>query len=195
MGSFSCQISCIRSNYRHQIRLVARSLIFWHLWIIDFLTRFLVACFVEVVLVTLHFSLSCRLNSAIIGTPITLFTTNYRYTHTPTASSRGRGKSIMSTTQLLSILSRYWVQQSAAIPRDKHCMIFCRNKSWIKVSLLRDSTCRFWCFLSSSRSLMFDLIFFQISLRLSKTSPASSRARSSWPRRSWRRESWTRKMW
>ncbi|XP_053292816.1 filensin [Pleuronectes platessa] len=31
-----------------------------------------------------------RLNSAIIGTPITLFTTNYRYTHTPTASSRGR---------------------------------------------------------------------------------------------------------
>ncbi|XP_026212104.1 filensin [Anabas testudineus] len=31
-----------------------------------------------------------RLNSAIIGTPITLFTSNYRYTHTPTASSRGR---------------------------------------------------------------------------------------------------------
>ncbi|XP_010743912.1 filensin [Larimichthys crocea] len=31
-----------------------------------------------------------RLNSAIIGTPITLFTTNYRYTHTPTASSRGK---------------------------------------------------------------------------------------------------------
>ncbi|KAM3863281.1 filensin [Diretmus argenteus] len=31
-----------------------------------------------------------RLNSAIIGTPITLFTTNYRYTHTPTAPSRGR---------------------------------------------------------------------------------------------------------
>ncbi|XP_031691562.1 filensin isoform X2 [Oncorhynchus kisutch] len=31
-----------------------------------------------------------RLNSAIIGTPITLFTTNYRYTHTPTVSSRGR---------------------------------------------------------------------------------------------------------
>ncbi|KAI3363264.1 hypothetical protein L3Q82_011895 [Scortum barcoo] len=31
-----------------------------------------------------------RLNSAIIGTPITLFTTNYRYTHTSTASSRGR---------------------------------------------------------------------------------------------------------
>lgn len=36
--------------------------------------------------------LSCRLNSAIIGTPITLFTTNYHYTHTPNASSRGRGK-------------------------------------------------------------------------------------------------------
>nr|XP_046214591.1 filensin-like isoform X1 [Oncorhynchus gorbuscha] len=31
-----------------------------------------------------------RLNSAIIGTPITLFTTNYRFTHTPTMSSRGR---------------------------------------------------------------------------------------------------------
>ncbi|XP_026165663.1 filensin [Mastacembelus armatus] len=31
-----------------------------------------------------------RLNSAIIGTPITLFTTNYHYTHTPSASSRGR---------------------------------------------------------------------------------------------------------
>lgn len=31
-----------------------------------------------------------RLNSAIIGTPITLFTTNYRYTHTPSAASRGR---------------------------------------------------------------------------------------------------------
>ncbi|KAM9726957.1 filensin [Menidia menidia] len=31
-----------------------------------------------------------RLNSAIIGTPITLFTTNYRYTHTPTASSKGK---------------------------------------------------------------------------------------------------------
>ncbi|KAM4730536.1 filensin [Anableps anableps] len=30
-----------------------------------------------------------RLNSAIIGTPITLFTTNYHYTHTPSASSRG----------------------------------------------------------------------------------------------------------
>ncbi|KAJ0067030.1 hypothetical protein NL108_007829, partial [Boleophthalmus pectinirostris] len=31
-----------------------------------------------------------RLNSAIIGTPITLFTTNYSYTHTPSALSRGR---------------------------------------------------------------------------------------------------------
>ncbi|KAK2921803.1 filensin [Channa argus] len=31
-----------------------------------------------------------RLNSAIIGTPITLFTTTYRYTHTPTAPHRGR---------------------------------------------------------------------------------------------------------
>uniref|UniRef100_H3CT81 Filensin n=1 Tax=Tetraodon nigroviridis TaxID=99883 RepID=H3CT81_TETNG len=31
-----------------------------------------------------------RLNSAIIGTPITLFTTNYQYTHTPTGPGRGR---------------------------------------------------------------------------------------------------------
>ncbi|KAM4599046.1 filensin isoform 1-T1 [Fundulus diaphanus] len=31
-----------------------------------------------------------RLNSAIIGTPITLLTTNYRYTHTPSASSRSK---------------------------------------------------------------------------------------------------------
>ncbi|XP_075997884.1 filensin [Genypterus blacodes] len=31
-----------------------------------------------------------RLNSAIIGTPIALFTTNYRYTHVPSGSSRGR---------------------------------------------------------------------------------------------------------
>uniref|UniRef100_A0A3Q1IS09 Filensin n=1 Tax=Anabas testudineus TaxID=64144 RepID=A0A3Q1IS09_ANATE len=40
-----------------------------------------------------------RLNSAIIGTPITLFTSNYRYTHTPTASSRGRGKDITQAIQ------------------------------------------------------------------------------------------------
>uniref|UniRef100_A0A3P9J9U7 Filensin n=1 Tax=Oryzias latipes TaxID=8090 RepID=A0A3P9J9U7_ORYLA len=31
-----------------------------------------------------------RLNSAIIGTPITLFTTNYHYTHTSSASTRGK---------------------------------------------------------------------------------------------------------
>nr|XP_061794665.1 filensin-like [Nerophis lumbriciformis] len=31
-----------------------------------------------------------RLNSAIIGTPVTLFTTSYHYTHTPPASNRGR---------------------------------------------------------------------------------------------------------
>uniref|UniRef100_A0A7N8XFR4 Filensin n=1 Tax=Mastacembelus armatus TaxID=205130 RepID=A0A7N8XFR4_9TELE len=40
-----------------------------------------------------------RLNSAIIGTPITLFTTNYHYTHTPSASSRGRGKDITQAIQ------------------------------------------------------------------------------------------------
>lgn len=37
-----------------------------------------------------------RLNSAIIGTPITLFTTNYRYTHTPSAS---RGRDITQVIQ------------------------------------------------------------------------------------------------
>ncbi|XP_049591947.1 filensin [Syngnathus scovelli] len=31
-----------------------------------------------------------RLNSAIIGTPVTLFTTSYQHTHTPPASNRGR---------------------------------------------------------------------------------------------------------
>ncbi|XP_061790857.1 filensin [Nerophis lumbriciformis] len=31
-----------------------------------------------------------RLNSAIIGSPITLFTTSYHYSHTPSASNRGR---------------------------------------------------------------------------------------------------------
>lgn len=31
-----------------------------------------------------------RLNSAIIGTPITLFTTNYRYSHTPSITTRGK---------------------------------------------------------------------------------------------------------
>ena len=34
----------------------------------------------------------CRLNSAIIGTPITLFTTNCCHTHPPAAPSRGRGE-------------------------------------------------------------------------------------------------------
>lgn len=42
-------------------------------------------------------SLSYRLNSAIIDTPITLFNTNFRYTHTSTPSSRGRGKDSIST--------------------------------------------------------------------------------------------------
>ncbi|KAK1791067.1 hypothetical protein P4O66_002109 [Electrophorus voltai] len=39
-----------------------------------------------------------RLNSAIIGTPISLFATNYRYTHSPTVTTR-QGKDITQTIQ------------------------------------------------------------------------------------------------
>lgn len=79
---------------------------FLTMYIIDFLTRFpcIAKLYMAVAWLTFHCSPSCspscRLNSAIIGTPITLFTTNYRYTHTPTASSRGRGK---GTSQLVYI--------------------------------------------------------------------------------------------
>ncbi|TRY81610.1 hypothetical protein DNTS_031006 [Danionella cerebrum] len=35
-----------------------------------------------------------RLNSAIIGTPVTLFTSCYKYTHSPSITRRGRGESL-----------------------------------------------------------------------------------------------------
>lgn len=51
-----------------------------------------------------HCFLSCRLNSAIIGTPITLLSTNYHYTHTAAASSRGRGKGAAKAAQSAAIV-------------------------------------------------------------------------------------------
>uniref|UniRef100_A0A672J0U2 Filensin n=1 Tax=Salarias fasciatus TaxID=181472 RepID=A0A672J0U2_SALFA len=66
-----------------------------------------------------------RLNSAIIGTPITLFTTNYRYTHTPTATSRGRGKDITQAIQDITsikprqkILAKKVLKKKELTPRD-----------------------------------------------------------------------------
>uniref|UniRef100_A0A3Q1EM53 Filensin n=1 Tax=Acanthochromis polyacanthus TaxID=80966 RepID=A0A3Q1EM53_9TELE len=70
-----------------------------------------------------------RLNSAIIGTPITLFTTNYRYTHTPTASSRGRGKDTVNITQAIQditsikprqkILAKKVLKKKELTPKDE----------------------------------------------------------------------------
>uniref|UniRef100_A0A3B4UBJ5 Beaded filament structural protein 1 n=1 Tax=Seriola dumerili TaxID=41447 RepID=A0A3B4UBJ5_SERDU len=66
-----------------------------------------------------------RLNSAIIGTPITLFTTNYRYTHTPTASSKGRGKDITQAIQDITsikprqkILAKKVLKKKELTPKD-----------------------------------------------------------------------------
>ncbi|XP_029305992.1 filensin [Cottoperca gobio] len=64
-----------------------------------------------------------RLNSAIIGTPITLFTTNYRYTHTPTASSRGRDitqaiQDITSVKPRQKILAKKVLKKKELTPRD-----------------------------------------------------------------------------
>uniref|UniRef100_A0A3B3UXD4 Filensin n=1 Tax=Poecilia latipinna TaxID=48699 RepID=A0A3B3UXD4_9TELE len=69
-----------------------------------------------------------RLNSAIIGTPITLFTTNYRYTHTPCASSTGRGKDMMNITQAIQditsikprqkILTKKVLKKKELTPKD-----------------------------------------------------------------------------
>uniref|UniRef100_A0A4W6DGH5 Filensin n=1 Tax=Lates calcarifer TaxID=8187 RepID=A0A4W6DGH5_LATCA len=64
-----------------------------------------------------------RLNSAIIGTPITLFTTNYRYTHTPTASSRGRDitqaiQDITSIKPRQKILAKRVLKKKELTPRD-----------------------------------------------------------------------------
>ncbi|XP_068996025.1 filensin [Embiotoca jacksoni] len=64
-----------------------------------------------------------RLNSAIIGTPITLFTTNYRYTHTPTASSRGRDitQAIQDITNIKprqKILAKKVLKKKELTPKD-----------------------------------------------------------------------------
>ncbi|XP_034538077.1 filensin [Notolabrus celidotus] len=64
-----------------------------------------------------------RLNSAIIGTPITLFTTNYRYTHTPTASSRGRDitlaiQDITSIKPRQKILAKKVFKKKELSPKD-----------------------------------------------------------------------------
>ncbi|XP_037637654.1 filensin isoform X2 [Sebastes umbrosus] len=64
-----------------------------------------------------------RLNSAIIGTPITLFTTNYRYTHTPTASSRGRDitqaiQDITSVKPRQKILAKKVLKKKELTPKD-----------------------------------------------------------------------------
>uniref|UniRef100_A0A3Q1BY64 Filensin n=1 Tax=Amphiprion ocellaris TaxID=80972 RepID=A0A3Q1BY64_AMPOC len=64
-----------------------------------------------------------RLNSAIIGTPITLFTTNYRYTHTPTTSSRGRDitqaiQDITSIKPRQKILAKKVLKKKELTPKD-----------------------------------------------------------------------------
>uniref|UniRef100_A0A667ZS05 Filensin n=1 Tax=Myripristis murdjan TaxID=586833 RepID=A0A667ZS05_9TELE len=60
-----------------------------------------------------------RLNSAIIGTPITLFTTNYRYTHTPTAPSRGRGKDITQAIQDITSIKPRQKNQARKVLKKK----------------------------------------------------------------------------
>uniref|UniRef100_A0A3Q0QYI6 Filensin n=1 Tax=Amphilophus citrinellus TaxID=61819 RepID=A0A3Q0QYI6_AMPCI len=64
-----------------------------------------------------------RLNSAIIGTPITLFTTNYHYTHTPTASSRGKDitqaiQDITSVKPRQKILAKKVLKKKDLTPKD-----------------------------------------------------------------------------
>ncbi|KAM4607189.1 filensin [Polymixia lowei] len=64
-----------------------------------------------------------RLNSAIIGTPITLFTTNYRCTHTPTAPSRGRDitqaiQDITSVKPRQKIMAKKVLKKKELSPKD-----------------------------------------------------------------------------
>uniref|UniRef100_A0A3Q3JZI5 Filensin n=1 Tax=Monopterus albus TaxID=43700 RepID=A0A3Q3JZI5_MONAL len=64
-----------------------------------------------------------RLNSAIIGTPITLFTTNYDYTHKSTKSSRGRDitKAIQDITSMKprqKILAKKVLKKKELTPKD-----------------------------------------------------------------------------
>ncbi|KAM9364099.1 filensin isoform 2-T2 [Pholidichthys leucotaenia] len=64
-----------------------------------------------------------RLNSAIIGTPITLFTTSYHCTHTPAASSRGRDitqaiQDITSIKPRQKILAKKVLKKKELTPKD-----------------------------------------------------------------------------
>uniref|UniRef100_A0A8C5I4S5 Filensin n=1 Tax=Gouania willdenowi TaxID=441366 RepID=A0A8C5I4S5_GOUWI len=64
-----------------------------------------------------------RLNSAIIGTPITLFAANYSYTHPPTASSRARDlthvfQDITSIKPRQKILSKKVLKKKELTPKD-----------------------------------------------------------------------------
>ncbi|XP_032409489.1 filensin [Xiphophorus hellerii] len=64
-----------------------------------------------------------RLNSAIIGTPITLFTTSSRYTHTPSASSKGRDitqaiQDITSIKPRQKILAKKVLKKKELTPKD-----------------------------------------------------------------------------
>ncbi|KAI1896885.1 hypothetical protein AGOR_G00099470 [Albula goreensis] len=64
-----------------------------------------------------------RLNSAIIGTPITLFTTNYRYTHTPSMASRGKDitqaiQDITSVKPRQKIMAKKGLKKKELNPKD-----------------------------------------------------------------------------
>ncbi|KAJ8394134.1 hypothetical protein AAFF_G00049390, partial [Aldrovandia affinis] len=64
-----------------------------------------------------------RLNSAIIGTPITLFTTSYRCTHTPTVTSRGKDitqaiQDITSIKPRQKILAKKAMKKKEISPKD-----------------------------------------------------------------------------
>ncbi|KAM7385502.1 hypothetical protein PAMP_001584 [Pampus punctatissimus] len=64
-----------------------------------------------------------RLNSAIIGTPITMFTANYRYTHTPSVSSKGRDitqaiQDITSVKPRQKILAKKVLKKKELTPKD-----------------------------------------------------------------------------
>ncbi|XP_024152252.1 filensin [Oryzias melastigma] len=64
-----------------------------------------------------------RLKSAIIGTPITLFTTNYRYTHTPSASTRGKDitQAIQDITNIKprqKVLAKKVIRKKELSPKD-----------------------------------------------------------------------------
>uniref|UniRef100_A0A665X4Q9 Filensin n=1 Tax=Echeneis naucrates TaxID=173247 RepID=A0A665X4Q9_ECHNA len=62
-----------------------------------------------------------RLNSAIIGTPITLFTTNYRYTHTPTLTGSNITQAIHEITSVKprqKIMAKKVLKKKELTPKD-----------------------------------------------------------------------------